>query len=639
MGKEAPSVLRMSGKSARSHTQKANKYQDKADIEAPGGKKPFKIDVKDLIIMSVMTLVYLAIALFNLGSTEVPQTYWQPSLKGENFTVNLDKEYRISHIAYYDGIGNMNLKVEYLSEDGKFTALPDLNIVDDMNLSWRKYDLEASTKALKFTVDLPGGTLNEIVLFEKESEEPVKISSITKGDMGPKSVGQVENLFDEQHFDTYNLNYMNSAYFDEIFHPRTAFENLNGMEPSETSHPPLGKLIIAAGIAIFGMNPFGWRIMGTLFGAAMIPLMYMFGRKVFSARICGFIGAFLMMFDFMHFAQTRIGTIDSYATFFIILSYYFMYDSFITKSYLVGLKKSLLPLLLAGIFWGLGCASKWTAVYAGAGLAMLYLTSKLLEYIDYKKALKKKNPKKGPPPWTDGFIKKSIIIPTLSCVVFFIVIPAVIYISSYLPIITLPGPEHNIAEVWDYQRDMYNYHSGLQDTHPYASTAETWPWVTKPLYEYKGKNLPEGKISVIYVLGNPAVFWFGIISVFLTFIIGIVRKDKRIVLLLVAFSFQYLPWFFIDRCLFIYHFFTATPFMMLCTAYVLHNIKERFPEFLAHIFMYNKAITSWRTAANVLVISYLVITAALFVLFYPSISGMPIDKSYLKLVGWLGVRY
>jgi dolichyl-phosphate-mannose--protein O-mannosyl transferase len=371
----------------------------------------------------------------------------------------------------------------------------------------------------------------------------------------------------------------------------------------------------------------------------MIPLMYMFGRKVFSARICGFIGAFLMMFDFMHFAQTRIGTIDSYTTFFIILSYYFMYDSFITKSYLVGLKKSLLPLLLAGIFWGLGCASKWTAVYAGAGLAMLYLTSKLLEYIDYKKALKKKNPKKGPPPWTDGFIKKSIIIPTLSCVVFFIVIPAVIYISSYLPIITLPGPEHNIAEVWDYQRDMYNYHSGLQDTHPYASTAETWPWVTKPLYEYKGKNLPEGKISVIYVLGNPAVFWFGIISVFLTFIIGIVRKDKRIVLLLVAFSFQYLPWFFIDRCLFIYHFFTATPFMMLCTAYVLHNIKERFPEFLAHIFMYNKAITSWRTAANVLVISYLVITAALFVLFYPSISGMPIDKSYLKLVGWLGVRY
>lgn len=30
--------------------------------------------------------------------------------------------------------------------------------------------------------------------------------------------------------------------------------------------------------------------------------------------------------DFMHFAQTRIATIDVYITFFIILMYYFMYD-------------------------------------------------------------------------------------------------------------------------------------------------------------------------------------------------------------------------------------------------------------------------------------------------------------------------
>jgi dolichyl-phosphate-mannose--protein O-mannosyl transferase len=141
------------------------------------------------------------------------------------------------------------------------------------------------------------------------------------------------------------------------------------------------------------------------------------------------------------------------------------------------------------------------------------------------------------------------------------------------------------------------------------------------------------------VLGNPAVFWFGIISVFLAFLIGILRKDKRVIPLLIAFSFQYLPWFFIDRCLFIYHFFTATPFMMLCTVYALYYIKESFPVFLADIFMYEKAIPPLRTATNVFVFSYLVITAALFVLFYPAMSGMVVDQSYLNLVGWLGVRY
>jgi len=40
-----------------------------------------------------------------------------------------------------------------------------------------------------------------------------------------------------------------------------------------------------------------------------------------------------MMFDFMHFSQTRIATIDSYVTLFVILMYYHMYDYFINKSY------------------------------------------------------------------------------------------------------------------------------------------------------------------------------------------------------------------------------------------------------------------------------------------------------------------
>ncbi len=618
---------------------KVKKYQGKTDIGNFSEKKSYKVDRKDLIIMSVMTLIYLIIAIFNLGSTKTPQTYWKPELKGEIFTVNFEKESRISKMAYYDGVGEINFKVEYLSKDGKYITLPDLKIDPDKNLSWSNYDLEAATKALRFTVDLPGGTLNEMVLFEKDNKEPLKISSITKENISSKSVGKVDNLFDEQHFDTYDLNYMNSAYFDEIFHPRTAFENIHGMEPSETSHPPLGKLIIALGILIFGMNPFGWRIMGTIFGAAMIPLMYMFGIKVFSKRIYGFIGAFLMMFDFMHFAQTRIGTIDSYATFFIILSYYFMYDGFINKSYNLGLKKSLLSLFLAGLSWGVGCACKWTAVYAGIGLALIYLISKILEYIDYNKSIIKKNSKKGIPPWTEGFIKKNIIIPTLSCIIFFVLIPAIIYVASYLPIITLPGPQHNLGEVVQYQKDMYNYHTGLLDTHPYQSTAETWPWVKKPLYEYKGKNLPEGKISVIYVLGNPTVFWFGIISVLLAFLIGVFKKDKRVIPLLVAFSFQYLPWFFIDRCLFIYHFFSATPFMMLCTVYVLYYLKESFPVFMADIYMNEKVIPTVRNVFNIFTLSYLVITVALFILFYPSMSGMVVDRSYLDFVGWLGIRY
>ena len=159
---------------------------------------------------------------------------------------------------------------------------------------------------------------------------------------------------------------MNSMYLDEIYHGRTAFEHVERIKPYETTHPPLGKVFMALGVLIFGMVPFGWRIVGTLFGVAMVPAMYAFGKKVFHDRFFAFSAAFLMMFDSMHFAQTRIATIDSYVTFFVILMYYYMYDYFVNKSYVLGFKQSLKPLFLSGLFFGFGAASKWIAFYGAA---------------------------------------------------------------------------------------------------------------------------------------------------------------------------------------------------------------------------------------------------------------------------------
>ncbi|MDT2263872.1 hypothetical protein P7H12_10120 [Paenibacillus larvae] len=87
-------------------------------------------------------------------------------------------------------------------------------------------------------------------------------------------------LFDEQKDAPYEPTYLNGTYFDEIYHARTAYEHLHQIEPYESTHPPLGKIFISAGIWLFGMNPLGWRIVGTLFGVGMIPLMYAFGKRL-----------------------------------------------------------------------------------------------------------------------------------------------------------------------------------------------------------------------------------------------------------------------------------------------------------------------------------------------------------------------
>ena len=145
-----------------------------------------------------------------------------------------------------------------------------------------------------------------------------------------------------------------------------------GLEPYENTHPTLGKLMISLGIRLFGMNPFGWRFMGALFGVLMLPVLYHLLKQLFGRTRLAFAGTVLFAFDFMHFTQTRIATIDTYAVFFLLL----MYDAMVV--FLKGdvgrdsWKRLLPPLLACGVFTGLGIAAKWTAAYGALGLAGLF---------------------------------------------------------------------------------------------------------------------------------------------------------------------------------------------------------------------------------------------------------------------------
>ena len=193
------------------------------------------------------------------------------------------------------------------------------------------------------------------------------------------------------------------------------------------SHPPLGKILISVGIAIFGMNPFGWRIMGTLFGIAMLPFLYLLGKKMTGNTPAAALACFLFAFDFMHFTQTRIATIDVYITFFVIAMYYFMYSYCSMSFYDTPPHKTFLPLGLCGVCMGLGIACKWTGVYAGCGLALLFFAHLLRRYREYLYA--KAHPDKS----TNGIDHKYIVknfpdytIKTIDfCLIFFVLIPVV----------------------------------------------------------------------------------------------------------------------------------------------------------------------------------------------------------------------
>ncbi len=112
----------------------------------------------------------------------------------------------------------------------------------------------------------------------------------------------------------------NERYFDEIYYPRSGIEYLKGVRinsdweyPFEWTHPPLTKLLIALSIWMFGGvahgdSGWGWRFLNVVCGTLMVPLCYLFAKRLLGSTLFASIAAFMLTFDGFRFVQSRIAT-------------------------------------------------------------------------------------------------------------------------------------------------------------------------------------------------------------------------------------------------------------------------------------------------------------------------------------------
>ena len=340
----------------------------------------------------------------------------------------------------------------------------------------------------------------------------------------------------------------NELYRKEMLHRMTAYE---------TTHPPLGKDFIMLGIAIFGMTAFGWRCAGTLFGVMLVPLMWCFARRLTHKRWAGAMAGALIAAGFMRFSQSRIATIDIYGTFFILLGAYFMvwYCQSVLQN---GVNGSLLPMALGGVAFGLGCASKWTGIYAGAGLAVLYLG---VLYARWKQ--------KQPGFW------KEFRMAAVGGVAFYIVVPFLIYLASYLPY-WWKDPTFGLRDWWDCQTYMYWYHSTLKATHPFESRWYTWLLDLRPVWYYKNSYLEAGLQGSIAGFYNPVICWAGLFCILLLLWRQVsARGTAKGAGVLILYASQLLSWMLVSRCTFMYHYFPSSVFALTAIVLVLTQMKRQ----------------------------------------------------------------
>lgn len=617
----------------------------------------------DCLLMAAVSVVYACAAFINLGSTKAPQTYWQNEDYEEQVVFDLG-DVRTFRMTYYGGISSASFTVslsndgEHWTEenyavygegeifrwhwyapktlsDGSFSnAAYDASRVIDTGedgayvaypTAYTSYPLQTA-RYVRLTVMGIGLKLHEVGFWNVEDEALYPVISVT----GSREGADYAALIDEQDTVAWEPSYYNGTYFDEIYHARTAYELLHGPSVSnqpnasnsywllEWSHPHLGKLLLMQGIRLFGMTPFGWRFMGTLIGVLMLPLMYLMVKQLTKNTRLSFIAMFLLAVDSMHFTQTRLATVDSYAVFFIMLMYLFMFRYAQMNLLKQPLGRTLVPLELCGISMGLACATKWIGMYAAVGLAVIFFATVFLRLREYL-ALRREAESDEDAAMVRAFPKK-LILTLLFCVLFFIVIPFLIYYFCYWRHFA-PIGGLTFKRFWDMQVQMFNYHSRLVDSHFFSSPWYEWPTIVRPMWYYSADTavVGYGTVSSISCMGNPAVWWAGLAAMVLLLLSLCVRTRPSPILLLVAVGFasQYLPWVLVPRSTFIYHYFASVPFIIIATVWWIGRLYQRDS-----------------IAGNTLAVTLMTLALFLFAAFYPLESGYPCAYSYALKLRW-----
>ncbi len=145
-----------------------------------------------------------------------------------------------------------------------------------------------------------------------------------------------EIVFDEVHFVAQGRHYLHGESF---------------LDP----HPPLAKLVIAAGILIFGDHPWSWRVGNATLGTAIVGITYLLGRRMSGSRLVGAIAGAIILCDGMYLVDSHYAVIDIVYLTCAAVSYLLFFRFAQTPD--AGARRRILPWI--GLALGLCLASKF----------------------------------------------------------------------------------------------------------------------------------------------------------------------------------------------------------------------------------------------------------------------------------------
>ncbi|MER7796801.1 phospholipid carrier-dependent glycosyltransferase [Microbacterium sp. NPDC096154] len=419
-------------------------------------------------------------------------------------------------------------------------------------------------------------------------------------------------------------------------------------------HPPLGKWLIAIGMALFGADSgFGWRFSAALFGTLLVPLVYAIARRLSGSTAVGAVAGGLLAIDGLAIALSRVSLLDGFLAFFITLAFWFLLlDRDRTSArfdrgdgYAGPVFWNRPWIVAAGASLGAATAVKWSGLYvlAGVGIALV-----VADALARRRA--------GVREWYAAALVRQGPVTFLQLVP----IAAVVYAISWTGwLVTTGGYDRGsdpnpLIALWNYHSSMYGFHVGLTSSHPYASPAWQWPLLLRPTAMWLGRpeageascGWSDDCIAVIGSHPNP-VTWYGAWAAVILIAVLLVRRRAGtygfgFAFVLTGIAVTYLPWLlYPSRTIFQFYTVAMLPFLVIGLALALGwlarprdpvIVRDPSPSEVAYATRAAATETrAWRLVAAVFLV--LAVLAAVF--FLPLSTGFLEPYDLWRLHNWL----
>lgn len=417
---------------------------------------------------------------------------------------------------------------------------------------------------------------------------------------------------------------------------------------SFVAHPPAGKWIIAAGLAVFGAdNPVGWRISVAIVGILLVVLTMFAAHLLFARPVLTVIAGGLLAIDGNAIVMSRVALLDTMLAFFALLGVVLVLldrgfakrrlHDWVARHGTTGWGPVLAwrPwLLAAAVAFGLATGVKWSGLYF---LAIFGVYVVVAEIVLRKHA--------GIEFWVTGGLLKQ------APVTFLLLVPlaAAVYLATWTGWFVTDGGYHRhwiegggeawngaLAWVptafqnwWHYEVAVYDYHVGENSPHNYQSNPLTWLFLVRPTSMY-WQSHPNGLVQTILDIPNPLIWWAATAAAFYLVVRVVLRLRRgarvwREAFILIGLAAGYLPWLlYLNRTVFTFYTIAFEPYLILGLTAALGVLMGRATD-----------PQSRREVGLRVVLIFLGVCVAISLFFLPIWTGMPIPDWFFRIHLWL----